>query len=165
MSLRVTIIDMDSERVAGLFDAAAKRATDFRPVLNDIGLDMMRVERALFASQGRRGGGSWGTLKPDTVRKKGTVQILRTEGARAGYSKPGNDALYRSVTNPGATGQLFRVTKNRLTFGTSVKGAEAQQFGTRKMRARPFIRFTAADTSRWMRMLMEYALTPFAKKS
>jgi hypothetical protein len=117
--------------------------------------DMMRVEAAQFSSQGRRGGGSWAQLKPDTVRKKGTSEILRTRGASPGYSKFPEDSLFKSLTEPEAEFQVLHVTKSSIIFGTT------HPFAEKLNRERPFMRFLATDRARWGRMIAEHLMAPF----
>lgn len=139
-----------------------KRLEDPMPVLGKIGLDMLEIEKLIFASRGRRGGGSWRVLKPDTIRKKGTSLILRTLEAKPNYSSLGNDTMYRSVTEPGAEYQIFALSKNKLMFGTSRPYAGAHQKGSRKRKipARPFIRFLDTDRARWNEMILFYVTNP-----
>lgn len=120
---------------------------------------MMLVEERIFETQGRRGGGSWKKLKPETVRKKGTTEILRTRGAKSGYSRFPADSLFKSLTEPGAPYNVTEVTRNRIAFGTKHPYAEviASQ--------RPFMRFTESDVNRWNDMIAMYLMEPFLKES
>jgi phage gpG-like protein len=112
---------------------------------------MLAAEEALFASQGRRGGGSWQHLKPDTVRRKGSSIILVQTGA-----------LRDSLTKPGAQFQILRIGNTELEFGTSRPDAAVHQTGTRDGRipARPFMRFTPFDINRWITIINEHLLRP-----
>lgn len=153
--------DVDAKFVAVLLKSGAKQAVDTRVVMDKIYLDMLRVEAAVFSSQGRRGGGSWASLKPDTVRRKGTTEILM-----GGHGDEyGPDALLRSVTEPNAPFQILHITKNSVTFGTDRPYAETQQYGSGRSPARPFLRFTASDRSRWMGMIAEHLMKPFVSKN
>lgn len=155
----------DTEYVAGILKVGAQRAKDTRVVMERITADMMRVEAKTFESQGRRGGGSWKRLASDTVRKKGDSQILRTDGARPGYSSLEPDALFRSLTVPDAPYQILNVTRNSIRFGTDRPYAEVQQRGSwiRSIPARPFLRFLPTDMNRWRTMMIEFLMEPFVK--
>lgn len=144
-----------AEHVALLLRSGARRGRDTHAVMDKIVADMMRVERAVFDSQGRRGGGSWARLKPDTVKKKGTTEILRTRGAKAGYSKFPADSLFRSLTELGAEYQILDVGNDRILFGTDHPYAEviAGQ--------RPFMNYTNYDAERWKLMIAEHLMAPF----
>jgi hypothetical protein len=147
--------EASADRVAVLLKTGGRRGVDTRVVMEKIVADMMRVETAIFSSQGRRGGGSWAGLKPDTVRKKGTTEILRTRGAKAGYSKFPEDSLFRSLTEPGAEYQVLDISRNRVLFGTDHPYAEVIA------ERRPFMKFTNVDAERWKAMIAEHLLAPF----
>ncbi len=165
--MRLRIIDTDSPHIVKMFEAGQKRANNLKLPLTEIGFDILFIEKAVFASEGRRGGGSWKALKPATVRKKGSTQILYTGAARAGYSKQGNDALYKSVSQLKAPYQIFEVTGKTLDFGTSAPHADKQQYGApgKRVPARPFLKFTPADQNRWMNILLEHLTAPFREHS
>jgi phage gpG-like protein len=163
----------DAYKVAGLLHGGALAAQHTRPVMERIVVDMMRVEKRVFSGQGRRGGGSWPELAPDTVRKKGVgyQNILRTSNANPNYSKIGGaqsiDTLYRSLTQPGAPYQVLGIRNNIIRFGTSRPYAGAHQRGSwlRSIPARPFLTFLEADYVRWTRMIAEHLMEPFIRGS
>lgn len=161
--MEIRIIDLDSHELARKMELGAENAANMTAPMTEIGLDMLRVTESVFHSNGRRGGGSWRRLKPDTVRKKGGSEILRTSGARPGYSDIGNNALYKSVTQLGAPFQILRITNRVIDFGTDRPQAGVQQYGSakRKIPARPFLRFTTNDTNRWMGMLRNHLMRSF----
>jgi len=164
--------EADAFEVAGLLEAGARQGRDTAVVIDKIFLDMLRVERQTFYAQGRRGGGSWPALAPDTVRKKGVgyQNILRTDLAKPGYSKIGGsnsvDTLYRSMTEPGAPYQVKTLTNTSIAFGTTRPYAGAHQHGSwlRSIPARPFLRFLPVDIDRWDRMISEHLMAPFITK-
>ena len=149
--------DGSPEQVVTLLKLGGRQARNTRVVMERIVADMMEVEARIISSQGRRGGGSWRRLKPDTVKKKGTTEILRTRGAKAGYSKFPADSLFRSLTEPGAEYQVLGISRNRIVFGTDHPFAEV--IGAN----RPFMRFMNTDADRWKGMLAEYLMEPFIR--
>lgn len=159
--------------MSGMLQTGAAQADNTRPVMDRIVADMLGVEKRIFSAQGRRGGGSWKELAPDTVRKKGVgyQNILRTRSAKPNYSKIGGaqsiDTLYRSLTEPGAEYQILGVRKNLIRFGTSRPYAGTHQHGSwlRSIPARPFLTFLEADYVRWNRMIAEHLMEPFMKGS
>jgi phage gpG-like protein len=155
----------DSERVARKFEATSALARNLKPIMEEVATDMMRVEGILFRSDGRRGGGSWARLKPDTVRKKGDTQILRTEYAKPGYSSIGGNALYRSLTERDAPYQILHITDYTIEFGTDRPWAGVHEHGSakRKIPRRPLMKFTAADLNRWSGMVSDFITEPFKK--
>jgi len=166
------IFEMSEEgafHVSGLLDFGATKGRDTAVVMERIVADMMRVERQTFYAQGRRGGGSWKPLLPDTVRKKGVgyQNILRTDLANPGYSKIGGaqsvDTLFKSLTQPGARYQILDVTNSTILFGTERPYAGAHQHGSwmRFIPARPFMTFLPTDEERWTRMMSEHLMAPF----
>jgi hypothetical protein len=162
------IAAVDSAKyVASLLRFGAEQAKDTRIVMDRIIADMFMVEKAVFRGQGRRGGGSWAALKPDTIRKKGIggINILRTDLANPGYSKigesPSSDTLFKSVTEPDAPYQIKAVRNNSILFGTKRPFAGAHQYGSflRYIPARPFIKFTNLDADRWTQMIFDHLMT------
>ena len=94
----------DLNRVTKRLQNMSEEAQHTKPVMRLISLDMMEVERAVFDSKGRRGGGSWKKLKLETVKKKGTAEILKTDGAYPTYGSFGNNnTLFKSLTQPNAS--------------------------------------------------------------
>jgi phage gpG-like protein len=143
--------------VAERLNESGVRAMEIEPVMMEIIKDMMRITALNFSSGGRRGGGSWAKLKPDTVkRKKGDARILRD-----------TDALYRSVTEPDAPYQILKLEPTGFQFGTSRPYAHVHQRGSSaaKIPARPFLRFLLPDEARWRDMLANHILKPFTRTS
>lgn len=146
---------VSADRVATMLKVGAKRGQETRTVMDRIVADMMLTEEKIFASQGRRGGGSWKKLKPSTVARKGTSEILRTRGARRGYSKFPVDSLFKSLTKVGSSYQVLNVTRTRILFGTDHPYAEVISS------QRPFMKFTNNDADKWKAMLAEHLMAPF----
>lgn len=139
--------------VASKLEQGALKANTMRGPLIEISVDMMKTEEAVFASQGRRGGGSWKPLKPETIKRKGNSLILIESGE-----------LRASLTHPGAKYQILRIGNNEIEFGTARPGAGAHQRGSKSqgLPARPFLRFTGYDESRWIRILTSHLMEPFS---
>lgn len=142
----------DEIRVAEKLHKMEVAASDTYAPLLVIAEDMMKAEGALFASGGRRGGGSWARLKPDTIKRKGSTRILYDTGT-----------LEKSLTVPGAEYQVLNIGKDTLEFGTSDPVAGLHQHGTYKMPARPVIKFTTGDSARWMNIIVGHLVKPFAE--
>lgn len=138
--------------VASNLSKGAVAAVDTQVVMAAIVLDMIRASLALFNSQGRRGGGSWKRLKPETIQRKGSEIILVETGA-----------LRASLTELGAPFQILSVTNNSIEFGTSHPAAGIHQYGTRDGRipARPIIKFTPRDDVKWTNMITRHIMAPF----
>lgn len=147
-------------KVVHKLDRYIARAKDTAPVMERVGIDIFRINELNFSSGGRRGGGSWGGLKETTKKKKGTSEILRTAGARVGYSRPGNDALFKSVTVPGSEHQILVIKNRSVEVGTTVPGAASTQYGApaKNIPARPFMRAIPSDQVRWRQMLLEHLM-------
>lgn len=112
--------------------------------------DMERIEYQVFKSQGRRGGGSWQFLSPETIATKvrkgespliniATGTLLTSVSEGAGF---GNDAPY----------SIREVTPTMLRFGSSAPGAKQSQ------KHRPFLRWTQFDAARWARWWARYVI-------
>lgn len=168
--MRFVILDFGTAQREALRLAGGGRAAfNMFPAMEKISMEMLAAEEQLFISQGRRGGGSWARLKPDTVRKKGSSKILYTEGAHDKY-KPeppsGENILFKSMTKVGARFQYLKVFKNSIHFGTNRPFAAVHQYGSpaRKIPARPFLRFTPGDVDRWNAILSRHVMKPHTIK-
>lgn len=164
MPFEYTIIDFgDTLREAKKLSKSALRGVNFVPVLEHVLEDMMRIERIIFESEGRRGGGSWAGLKESTKRKKGNDQILRTAGSNPNYgpAPTGANALFKSLTEPGAAYQEVAIDRTELWFGTSRPAAGVQLVGKKNTPARPFMKFLESDIGRWSDWFMEHLMAPF----
>lgn len=134
------------------FDRIADAATNFHKPLSLISKDMMRVEGQVFKSQGRRGGGSWKNLKPETIkRKKNAIKLIETGD------------LMHSLSIPDAKHQILIVGTQRIDFGTDKPGAETHQFGSKRQNipARPYLRFTEYDLTRWKNYIITHLLSTY----
>src|SRR5438132_10488716 len=96
--------------------AAANASPAFRSIANLI----MEIEAQVFASQGRRGGGSWKRDTVDWLERKMRQRLDPRINIATG-------ALMESVTEPGAEGQVLQITRNRLVFGSSLPYAAVTQ--------------------------------------
>lgn len=144
-----------------------ENVTQMKPTMEGIFTDMKYVTLQNIETRGRRGGGSWKNLTLLTAIRKGTGELLYTEGARTGYTSIGGDALVRSVTRgDGTPFQIKRVTNEEVALGTSRPYAGTHQFGHRgrKIPKRNFLKFGQNDIDRWngwiVQKLMEDLRSP-----
>ena len=139
---------------------------EMKKVMELIFVDMLVVTEKNISSEGHRGGGSYAQLKPGTLRKKGSAEILYTMGANPKYSKYGNDTLVRSVTQPDARFQVKQITRDSVALGTKRPYAGAHQYGStaRKIPRRPFLGFIASDVERWNGWIAEKLMEPLTEK-
>jgi len=146
-----TIRDLEGNLIA-----SGKAALDTLIPMRAISNDLFAIERAQFVSQGRRGGGSWAKLKPDTIARKGHAQILRD-----------TRALVDSVTRRDAPFQILEVRNTELIFGTDRPWAGVHQHGSayKNRPARPFIKILPTDVSRWTSMIARHLTRPFQNEN
>src|SRR5262245_49475951 len=108
------------------------------PALERVAIDMMDVVQRNFESQGRRGGGSWKRLDPKWEARKIEAgldpRILIARGA-----------LMDSVTRWGAPNQDLRIDNDSIELRSELDYAAAQQFGTGRIPARPYLDFVGGD--------------------
>jgi len=138
--------------VAKHMEESGLSTINMKEVYYRIILDMMRLEEEIWKSGGRRGGGSWAKLAEATVRKKGHDTILIE-----------TDKLFNSVTKLDAPYQILQVEPNDFTFGTYRPGATTHEYGRGYVPARPFMRFTPYDHSRWASWMLDH-ITASLKK-
>lgn len=153
MAFTILLSDNGSaEQLARKLELSGLHALDNRTPLTEISANIFEIESAVFSSGGRRGGGSWKQLKPETIKRKGKDEIL------VDYS-----ALKDSLTVPGAPFQILEIGNESLVFGTNRPYAFVHQHGSVKARvpARPFIRFLPTDITRWTRIIAAHLMSPF----
>lgn len=122
----------------------AQAALSMRPALIEVRTDMQRAIRMNFQSQGRRGGGSWKQLDPKTVESK----------ERAGLDPRILMARHRlidSFTRRSSRYMRTRIANDRVELESTLPYAAVQQYGSDDghVPARPFVRFTEYDRTRW----------------
>lgn len=139
-------LDKSIKKEVARLKAGAEAAVNVQGPLHVIYQDMMRVEDALFASQGRRGGGSWKPLAESTIRDKGhdTILVETTD-------------LLESLTREDAKYQIIHFGEASLEFGTERPGAGAHQKG-RGVPRRPIFKFTKYDEDRWANIISNHLL-------
>ena len=164
---QIEVIDTGFIETARMLSKTAQQARSFKRPLRMIRTDVFRIEEALLRSQGRRGGGSWKRLRPDTRRKKGSSRIIYTAGAREGYSEYGDNTLVKSLTQLDAPFHHSRVEHFSLTFGTDRPYAHTHQYGSsaRHIPARPLVRFTEQDQQRWIGWIGAHMMRPYRGQS
>ena len=145
----VRIVAFGETQVAMNLRRGVKALGDMAPALTVVADDMMRVIGTTIESGGRRYGGSWSALDPQTVARK---------------AKKGQDprpliatgALLRAYSVPGAPNQHLEIGPQHITLESTLDYPEMIQSGTRKMPARPFIDFYPADRKRWAKICAMY---------
>lgn len=146
----------DFEKLAEKLTAGASTAVDTFPAMFKITEDMLRIEGEIFGSQGRRGGGSWKALQPDTAKRKGDTKILM--GTQ-------DESLFKSLTIRGAQFQILNVDNTVIEFGTERPYAYVHQTGSAwHIPRRPFLKFLPTDIDRWSNMLLDHLIAPFKLK-
>ena len=92
------------------------------------GMAVLDENRETFLGERSPGGVPWVSLKNETIRRKSGQGILRD-----------TDKLFRSVTQFGAAGNVFRMNGNFLETGTTIRYGQIHQFGSNLVPARPFL--------------------------
>lgn len=93
-----------------------------------VGLSVMEWIDRNFRSGGRTGGGSWKSLRPATIRAKGSSAILQDKG----FLK----RSFQKSPNPKVRSTLRALT---VEVGTNIKYASLHEFGTRRLPKRPML--------------------------
>jgi phage gpG-like protein len=136
---------MGTKQVATRFNRMGAASQDARPAFRTIAEMLFAITRTTFESQGRRGGGSWRRDSPEWLARK----IRGGLDPRIGYA---THSLVKSVTEPGAPGQVLVIRRNKILFGSRLPYAAAQQ------RQRPFIKLTAADRLHMRDIIRSYLI-------
>jgi phage gpG-like protein len=133
------LVMIGDKDVVEKFTTMGLRATHAQPAMLQIVEIIRRAFEISMTAQGRRGGGSWQQLKPDTIRRKAKKGLdPRTEFA--------THALYESLTRT-AAGSRVVVTDSSLSVGSDFAYARTQQFGlpSKNVPARPLITIVEGD--------------------
>jgi phage gpG-like protein len=157
------ITDSGTPKIVGTrLTESGDMTLEMNEVMKLILLDMMRANAENIASGGRRFGGSYANLRPNTVIKKGGAEILYTMGSRPNYTKLGDDTLVRSVTEPDTPYQISKTTNDSVVLGTNRPYAGTHQRGNveRKIPRRPFLVAATQDKERWNRWITDKLMEP-----
>lgn len=114
------------------FERMGMAAIDAEPAMEVIFKRLMEIIGQTFASEGRRGGGSWPQVTEEWLLRKQRLGL----DLRIGHATL---ALRNSVTVLGAEGQIHDVGPHHAKLGSELPYADTQQ------RHRPFIKLTKRD--------------------
>lgn len=130
------------KKTGHLLQQLGHRAADPRPVFKEIADLFQRGQARQFSSGGAYFGTPWAPLAESTVARTGAHRPLHLTGA-----------LERAVAGKGK-GKLRRVTKTKVTVGTSLFYAIFHQGGTSKgVPARPVVGISRRDGKQALTML------------
>ena len=141
-------IDMDIGPIDRFLHGLTGAMNDLRPVWQVIHADFFQIEEVQFGNQGERGGEKWPELsEPYATRKE--------------KKYPGNPILVASGRLVGslvatAGEHRFFSEPRQMTVGTAVPYAVLHETGTKHMPARPPIKISDEDQTRWLGALSEY---------
>jgi phage gpG-like protein len=107
------------QELAAKLDALGARATNAKPMLENVLDDLLADERDRFSSNGY---GRWKPLKPSTVRAKRRSRSAQTQ-ANATRPLEATGRLRDALTQRGAPGQLLRITDTSARFGIAQRGS------------------------------------------
>ena len=167
MPFELHITDEGTPQIVGrLLEASGEQTLDMASTMEAIYYEMLYANLKQIDSGGRRGGGSYANLTENTVKKKGTGDILYTMGARPKYTKFGDDTLVRSVTQPDGPMQVKTVTNTTVIIGTDRPYAGAHQYGAPKrgIPRRPFLNITKGDREKYGDMIARKLMEPLMEK-
>lgn len=139
------------------FNRMGAKVKDARPAFRRIVDRLYAIEKAMFESGGRRGGGSWKRVSSEWMARK----IREGRDLRTMHY---TGDLRRSLTEPGAKYQVLRVGKTQLVFGTTRPGAEAHQHG-RGVPRRPVIRLTKRDRAMFRDEIRKHLMTVWRRRT
>lgn len=134
--------------VATKFERMGLAALNARPAMELTALEMLRIIRLNFESEGRRGGGSW--------RKDTQEWLLRK--FRMGLDPRINRAtraLYDSFAFPGAPNQQLVITDHSVILGSNLPYAGYVQ------RERPFVKYTERDRLRLRAIIRDHLMAAY----
>lgn len=157
--MKVVVTTHGVDRCVMDFEDVAMRADMPFPALEEVIGTMREIEKVVFSSQGRRGGGSWAQLQPATVARKARLgldpRILRA-----------TQRLYDAMTDRNSDDQDFTMTPTGFVWMITVPYAGVQQSGGGKsnLPARPYLRFSSNDRREFARIIAKYTVGPVKGK-
>jgi phage gpG-like protein len=119
-----------------------------KPAMERIAIFLMETEAKIFRAQGRRGGGSWRKDTPEWAERK----------VEYGFDSRINIArgtLMKSLTVPGAPGQVLHVGYSKVSLGSDLPYADVTD------RNRPFTRLIPSDMAKMRLIIEEYLMERF----
>lgn len=169
-------LDIDDREVLDALNALARRGSDLRPALQEIGEQLVQSTKDRFAEQKAPDGTRWEELSPkyQARKKKNQDLILVLNGylvdsiryqANAEELRVGSDRKYAAAHQFGFDGEVAVPEHNRLitqAFGRKLKFPVYQTVGafSRHMDipARPFLGISDDDRAMVLQVLQEYLL-------
>jgi phage gpG-like protein len=142
--------DKTKDEIAGDLSGLVNRSKDMTPAMRAIGLYFMGTTEKTFKAEGRPK--KWTKLAPSTIQDR-----IR-KGFRPGPILTRTGDLRRSLTQRGAQKQIFRVTRNSMTLGSSVPYLSVHQRGTRNVPQRVFIQILSQDVKNVGEIINKYIL-------
>lgn len=119
------------------------------PAWSNVREDFSRLTARQFATNGR---GRWAPLASSTIAER------VAKGYGLGPTLVREDDLIDSLTIPGASYNITRITSVALEAGTVIPYARFHQYGTRRMPARKVIDLTPIDRRRWAWLVQEHLM-------
>jgi len=128
------------------------RVQDARPAFTKILAYIFDVEKRIFSSEGRRGGGSWRRLSPSWTERKSELYPGET---RMGIA---SGVLYEALTQPDAPHQNIKLQRQQLIVGIALPYIVTQQEN------RPVIKFTKKDTEHMRGILSDHLMSVWRRR-
>lgn len=135
--LRMDLEAFGDVEISRQFVATGAMLRDPRPAFHEIADNLIEAERKQFASEGQYASGGWSPLAPSTRAQKQALGLDNGILDRTG-------ALRRSLSERGAPGQTLRITRDSLTFGSTIAYGLYHQQGAGVPMRKPF-ELTEAD--------------------
>jgi phage gpG-like protein len=137
--------------VEDLLDGAMSALRNMKPALELVARDLMEVIDINFGSQGRRGGGSWKQLDPQTIQRKvreGELPLILIA----------TSALRDSMTLYRDPNMDLRVTRDSISLSSRLIYADVQNRGggPSDLPARPYADFMQGDVDHWASICADY---------
>jgi len=140
-------------------DVMSSRVNLTKPAMRVVAGYLMTQTEKRFVEQGP----GWAPLTAKWATRKSAAghdpRILRMK--RTGST------LMRSVTRPGAAGQILKINQSSLVFGSALEYAETMQKGYApgNIPARPFLVVTPQNRIAIRNIIKEYIMAPFERTS
>jgi hypothetical protein len=119
--------------------------TQAKSAMDQVATELMRIIEQTFLSQGRRGGGSWRFLQPETLRRK----IRLGQDPRILFA---THALFNSLTHRRDPMQDLRISNTEVRLGTKLSYARVQHA------TRPIVKLTKSDRRRMDKIIADHVV-------
>lgn len=138
----------------------AFRAMDMRPVMHDIGDDMLQIIEEQFATEGARSGHKWAELRFDTISRRGSAHPILIDSGDMFLEV--TDPANKRVTHDSVTINFPMAQKTKLEsaqYGFHTRDGGGRESSVEFIEPRRVIDFTDLDHVNFRRKITDFLVS------